>query len=165
MIEHMPLTPFHWSILIFGFLAFSYFYIPALAISSVVMDLEPFYYMFISPSGNLHGFFHTYMGATIIALVVGFILIKFRKRIDVVAENLKIRQKNISEKWVYFSSFFGAYSHIFIDSFMHSDLKPFWPVTNYNPLLGLVGTFEIYLITGIGLCALAVLYLLQILKK
>ena len=91
----MPLTPFHWSALLFGFLLFNTLYLPALAISSVLMDLEPYYYMFISPNpdGMLHGFFHTYLGATIIALVVAFVLVKFRKEISNIMAIFRLEQK------------------------------------------------------------------------
>ena len=162
----MPLTPFHWSSLLFGFLLFNTLYLPALAISSVLMDLEPFYYMFISPNpdGILHGFFHTYLGATIIALVVAFVLVKFRKETDNMMAIFRLEQK-ISDKGIYLSSIFAAYSHIFLDSLMHSDLKPFWPFSDSNPFLGLVHISDIYLMTGIGLTLAFGFYLLRLLKR
>lgn len=155
----MPLTPFHWSIVLFGLLFLSHFYIPALAISSVIMDFEPFYYIFISPNpeGTLHGFFHTYLGATIIAVLVGFILVKTRKHIDNIMEMLKTGQKNIPDKLIYFSSLFAAWSHIFLDSLMHTDMRPFWPIAT-NPLLGLIEPEKIYLITGLGFILAGLLY-------
>lgn len=80
----MPLTPFHWGTLVFGFAFFGWFYIPALAVSSVVMDIEPFYFLFVSPSadGSLHGFFHTILGASLLAALVAFVLVKSRSRVD-----------------------------------------------------------------------------------
>ncbi len=110
----MPLTPFHWSILIFGLLFVNSLYIPALIISSSIMDIEPFYYIFLSPgTGSIHGFFHTYVGATIIGIVVAFILIKFRKSIDSLMSLFKLDQSKISERFIYISSLLAAYSLFF----------------------------------------------------
>lgn len=63
------------------------------------MNVEPFYYMFISPNsadGSLHGFFHTYLGVTLLALVVALLLIKFRKQVDNLAALFKVEQRRIS---------------------------------------------------------------------
>lgn len=129
------------------------------------MDIEPFYYMFISPgTGALHGFFHTYVGATIIGVVVAFVLIKLRKPTDSLMSRFKLDQTKITEKFIYISSIFAAYSHIFLDSFMHGDMKPFWPFTAVNPLLGLISVNSIYLITGCGLVSVVLVYLLRLSK-
>ena len=163
----MPLTPFHWSILVFGFLLMDLFYIPVLAVSSVLMDIEPFYHMFISPAadGTLHGFFHTYLGATVLALVVGFMFVAQRKPIDKIMARFKLNQTKISVKSIYSSSLLAAYSHIFLDSLMHSDLVPFWPFTHLNPFLGLIPAGSIYLITGVGLLLSGMVYLLILLEN
>ncbi len=163
----MPLTPFHWSVIIFGFIAFEVFYLPALAISSVAMDLEPFYYMFISPNaeGTLHGFWHTYLGVTLLALVVAFVLIMFRKRFDAVAQIFKVEQPKISNGKVVFSSLFAAWSHVFLDSFMHWDLQPFWPISTANPFLGLISIFLINTGTSVILLLVFVMWLVRLAKK
>ena len=154
----MPLTPFHWSVLIVGFLAFETFYLPALAVSSVVMDLEPLYNM-VYGQETLHGFFHTYIGATLIAILVSGFLLKFRKKIDRISSVLKISQEKISGKKIFFSSLIGSWSHIFLDSLMHADMKPFWPFSGLNPFLGVADLFIIYSLTGIAVLAVIFLYL------
>jgi len=163
----MPLTPFHWSILVLGLVFFGSLYLPALAVSSVLMDLEPFYYMFIAPNpdGVLHGFFHTYIGASLVALMVGFFLIRFRKPADWLMGELNLKQSEISDSKIWFSSFLGAFSHIFLDSLMHFDLKPFWPVSSQNPFLELVSISDIYAATGIGLVFVLVLGVFRIFTK
>jgi membrane-bound metal-dependent hydrolase YbcI (DUF457 family) len=46
----------------------------------------------------------------------------------------------------------GAYSHVVLDSIMHSDMKPFAPFTNANPLLHVVPLGTLYLVcVGAGL--------------
>lgn len=162
----MPLTPFHWSILFIGFLFFNTFSIPALLLSSIVMDIEPFYYLFISPnpSGELHGFFHTYIGATIIAFVIALVLIKWQRKVDYLFRLLRIDQKKFSNKEIYISSFIGAYSHILFDSFMHADVKPFWPITTTNPFLGIISVGDIYFITTMGLVFTTSAYIIHLIR-
>lgn len=167
----MPLTPFHWGALVFGMLALSFFYLPALAISSVLMDIEPLfygvYYLFVPPSAGacLHCFFHTYLGASIIALVVGFALVGTRKKLDLSNLLFGINQDAISDAKIYATSFLAAWSHIFLDSFMYGDIKPFWPFTSANPFLGVIPAFYVYALTTLGLAAFIFLYFLQISKK
>ncbi len=164
----MPLTPFHWSVVLFGFILFDVLYLPALIISSVLMDLEPFYYMFIAPrsDGVLHGFFHTYIGVTLIAIVVALLLIKYRKHVDSFMNVFKVKQpqNKISNKLILVSSLLAAWSHVLLDSFMHADLQPFWPVTTANPFLHLVNVSNIYLFTGIGLLATFALLVVRLIK-
>ena len=161
----MPLTPFHWSAVILGLLFFSTLYIPALAISSVLIDLEPFYYIFISPhTSEVHGFFHTYLGATLIAIVVALILIKARKTVDKIMSFFRLEQGNASNSWVYCSSLIAAYSHILLDSFLYSDIEPFWPLTKENAFLGLVQSSDVYLFTIILIIASILIYFFRVLK-
>ncbi len=165
----MPLTPFHWSIVLFGFILFDFLYLPALIISSVLMDLESFYYMFIAPrpDGVLHGFFHTYLGVTLIAIVVALFLIKYRKPVDSFMDVFKVKQSQnkISNELIFVSSLLAAWSHILLDSFMHADLQPFWPLTTANPFLHLVSISNIYLFTGIGLLVTLALWIIRVVKK
>ncbi len=161
----MPLTPFHWGIAFIGLVFRKSVYLPALLISSVIMDLEPFYFLFIAKgSPNLHGFFHTYLGATLVALVVAFLLVKFRKQIDRLMTFLKLTQTGMPGRQIYLSSLFAAYSHIFLDSFLYRDAQPFWPATQ-NPFLGAVGAGEIYTIASVGMAFSLGLYLKQLVGK
>ena len=161
----MPLTPFHLSIAMLGLAFISIFYIPALVISGIIMDIEPLYMLGLSKDGSLHGFAHTYVGATLIALVVAIALIKTRNMVDSTMETLKLGQQKIPEKSIYLSSFIGAYSHILLDSFMHYDMKPFWPFASHNPFLGIVETSRIYEITGLFLVLNIFLYMIRLIKK
>ena len=154
----MPFTPLHWGITFLGLVFKRTFYLPALLISSVIMDLEPFYFLFIAKgSPVLHGFFHTYFGATLVALAVSLILVKFRKRMDGLMAFFKVPQKGLTGRQIYFSSLFAAYSHIFLDSFLYKDIRPFWPLEQ-NLFLGAIRSVEIYLIAGIGVAISLVLY-------
>ncbi|MFH0713261.1 MAG: DUF4184 family protein [Candidatus Micrarchaeota archaeon] len=163
----MPFTPFHWAVALFGLIFFNVLYLPALIISSVLMDLEPFYYMFFSPpaDGVLHGFFHTYLAVTILALVVAFVLIKFRPAIDKRMARFSASQTRISNNWIIASSLLAAWSHVFLDSFLYTDIKPFWPLTNANPFLGMLSSSTVYLLCMLGLVAAIVLWVIKLVKK
>jgi len=130
----MPFTPFHmgpgiliksilqgsFSLLIFGF-------------TQIMMDLQPLFSI-ITGFGDLHGFSHTYIGATLIGIISGifgryiiYFIIKYRK----IAINL-------SWKTVFVSAFIGSYSHIILDSIMHSDMNPYYPVSISNNLFNIL---------------------------
>jgi len=133
----MPFTPFHMGpgILIKSLLQGS-FSLMVFGWSQIVMDLQPLVAM-ISGVGELHGFTHTYVGATLIAnfsattgkyLSEWALVTVFR-----VEAAVRIRW------WVVFlSAFVGAYSHVVLDSLMHGDIQPLWPFTTSNSLLGLI---------------------------
>ena len=57
---------------------------------------------------------------------------------------------------------FGVYSHVFLDSIMHSDVKPFAPFSEANPLLQSISVAELHIgcvIAGVfGLMALFTLW-------
>jgi len=66
----MLLTPFHWgpSSLI-GILLFKIFDFPTLFISSVIIDIEPLCVILFNLNYPLHGFFHSFLGGSILAIL------------------------------------------------------------------------------------------------
>ena len=105
--------------------------------SQIVMDLQPLVAI-VSGKGKLHGFTHTSVGATLIAIfsaVTGKYLSQWAL---VVLFNGVKRGINI-QWWVAFlSAFIGAYSHVVLDSIMHTDIEPLLPFSQSNELLGIV---------------------------
>ncbi len=54
---------------------------------------------------------------------------------------------------VCFSALLGTYSHVLLDSIMHGDMNPFWPMTVRNHLLGYIDAYRLHAIcaiTGVG---------------
>lgn len=129
----MPFTPFHMGP---GLLAKGLFQgafsLTVFGWTQIVMDLQPLF-VIISGEGHLHGFSHTYVGATLLAIVSGLsgkYLSELGLRIIDMKSALPIRW------WVAFlSAFLGSYSHVLLDSIMHGDVEPFYPVTLANPML------------------------------
>lgn len=139
----MPFTPLHmgpgiaikaaiqsrFSLMVFGW-------------SQIVIDIQPLIVL-ITGKGALHGFTHTYLGATLIALfcaLSGKYLGKIGLRIIREPQYLPIR-------WpvAFISAFIGTYSHVLIDSIMHADITPFAPFTAVSPLHGIISIEALHL--------------------
>jgi membrane-bound metal-dependent hydrolase YbcI (DUF457 family) len=109
--------------------------------SQILMDIQPLIAL-ITNAGPLHGFSHTYVGATLLAILsalTGKYLAEF------IFKNLPHYESNrISWKVALISAFIGTYSHIVLDSIMHRDMQPFYPFSDANGLLGLISVESLY---------------------
>jgi membrane-bound metal-dependent hydrolase YbcI (DUF457 family) len=156
----MPITPFH-----FGPGAAIHAIAPkhvsflAFCIANVLIDVEPLYYM-LSDQYPIHRFFHTYIGATVVAattVVVFAVLRWFASRWWL--PNL-FRWQALTFLAVTLGAAAGTYSHIFLDSLMHHDITPLAPFSNANPLVQTVSMSVLHwscLASGVaGLCLLGV---------
>jgi membrane-bound metal-dependent hydrolase YbcI (DUF457 family) len=162
----MPFTPIHMGpgILIKSILQGS-FSLMVFGWAQIVMDIQPLFVM-ISGEGHLHGFSHTYFGATLLA-IFSAITGKYLSQLGLWI--LRVRESiNIPIKWwvVFLSSFLGTYSHVFIDSIMHSDVQPFYPLNLDNPFLRVISVQDLhkYCVYS-GLLGAVIFYLVQVLKK
>ncbi|MDC3111364.1 DUF4184 family protein [Pelagibacteraceae bacterium] len=154
----MPITPFH---IIAGVAPKSlrpkYFSWTVFALANLLIDTEAVYYYFMTGS-PAHKYFHTWIGATVIALscaILGKYLCELGLRIwnkfflnEKYLPGLKWLKSssNISNLSAWSGAFIGAYSHIFLDSFVNLDMKPYFPFSNQNHLLGLMSLKNIYLL-------------------
>ncbi len=162
----MPFTPLHmgpglliksvlqgsFSLMIFGW-------------AQIAMDIKPLIVM-INGEGHIHGFTHTYIGASLIAIfaaITGKYLSEFGLKF------FEIPTPNSGKIfwWVSFlSAFIGTFSHVFLDSIMHADVQPFYPISLLNGLhqyisVGLLHKFCIYS----GLIGAAIYYLVSLRKE
>ena len=133
----MPFTPVHMgSGLLIKALLQGSFSLMVFGWAQILMDVQPLVVM-LRGEGHLHGFSHTYLGATLIALITiasGKFLSELGLKI------LKLPgHEDVEIAWliVIISALIGTYSHVAIDSIMHSDIEPFYPVSANNHLLGL----------------------------
>ncbi|MDC3332955.1 zinc dependent phospholipase C family protein [bacterium] len=134
----MPFTPFHMGpgIVIKALLQGS-FSLMVFGWAQIVMDIQPLFVM-LTGNGHLHGFSHTYVGAILLA-IFSALSGKYLSEMGLFVLGLnKHWQVNIAW-WVSFlSAFIGTFSHVLLDSIMHADVQPFYPVSKNNPLLGLI---------------------------
>ena len=173
----MPVTPFH---IIAGVAAKSlrpkYFSWTVFALANVLIDTEAVYYFFTT-GVPAHKYFHTWLGATIIAIlcaVLGKYLCEFCLKIW---NNVFLHEKYLPRLKAFrsgvkidkFSAWsgatLGAYSHIFLDSFVNLDMKPYLPFSDKNHLLGLISLQNTYYLC-IGLFIIGVIiYIFTTIKR
>lgn len=142
----MPFTPFHmgpglfiksvlntsFSLIIFGW-------------AQILMDIQPLFVL-ISGDGHLHGFSHTFIGASIIALFSGatgkYIIdwVVTSKTVGLTERDKAFFHLTRKFKWrlVFTSAYIGTFSHVYLDAIMHSDVQPFFPINLDNPIWGML---------------------------
>jgi membrane-bound metal-dependent hydrolase YbcI (DUF457 family) len=152
----MPITPLHWGpALLIGFIIFPLLNIPILIMSSVIIDIEPFLM-------NLeHGFFHSYLGATIAGLLVSAVAIPFKKNIEWVSTHIIGLPQTATFRSVTLTSLLAVWLHVFLDSFLYPEMKPFLPFDG-NPFLDLVPPTLIYEIAFLTFLPAVALYVLRL---
>jgi len=158
----LPFTPIHMGpgILIKALLQSS-FSLMVFGWTQIVMDIQPLI-VIITGEGHLHGFSHTYIGAILLA-IFSAITGKYLSQLGLWI--LKITPSiNTHIPWwiVFLSAFIGSFSHVFLDSIMHSDVQPFCPITLSNAFLGLVSIDMLHkLCMYSGLVGAAIFYYFQ----
>lgn len=105
--------------------------------AQIVMDIQPLI-VIITGEGHLHGFTHTYIGATLLA-VFSALSGKYLSEVGLFILGLN-RDWQIKIAWwvTFLSAFIGTYSHVLIDSIMHADMEPFYPFSQSNAFLNLI---------------------------
>jgi len=133
----MPVTPFHMGPgVVIKAVGGRYFSLMVFGFSQVAMDVEPLVRM-IRGDAVLHGFTHTYLGATLIGLV------------SAVA-----------------GAFVGTYSHVFLDSIMHSDLQPLAPLSEVNGLLHVISVGALHLLCVLcGVCGALLMFAMFFVRR
>ena len=135
----MPFTPFHmgpgiaikallqgsFSLMVFGW-------------SQIIMDLQPLWVL-LSGHGRLHGFSHTFAGATLLALLAA-ITGKYLVEPGLAILSIATKQKVVKIGWLValLSAVTGCFSHVLLDAIMHPDMRPFYPWLADNGLLGIL---------------------------
>ena len=130
----MPFTPYHLGPgLLFGLLLLNFINFPTFLIASVIVDIEPLIIILFNLNPSLHGFFHSFLGGTLVAFLLAALMSVIRKYLSPILEFFKIERKS-SFKKILLGSLFGVYTHILLDSFLYIDIRPFLPLS-FNPFL------------------------------
>lgn len=111
--------------------------------SQIIMDLQPLIAI-VTGEGKLHGFTHTYIGATLIAIFSAITGKYLSQWALIVLSNGAKRGINISWWVAFLSAFIGSYSHVILDSIMHADITPLSPFSQSNELLSLVSVAALH---------------------
>lgn len=109
--------------------------------SQIAIDLQPLFVL-TTGRGELHGFSHTLMGATLIGLVCG----ATGKHLGELGLRILREPRYLPIGWgvSFASAFIGTYSHIFIDSIMHVDVLPLLPISRDSPLRGIIAINDLH---------------------
>lgn len=149
----MPATPFHLGPgLLIKAAAPRQFSMAAYSLAQIVIDIESGFYL-LRGEYPVHRQAHTFLLGGLIGLLCGLIVSRIgrwwaRPR-DAVPEVLAAE---IRMPIAAMSGLFGGIFHSVLDGIMHSDIRPFRPFTDANPLYELVSLRVLYLfciITGL----------------
>ncbi len=113
--------------------------------TQLLMDLQPILVV-LTGKGELHGFSHSYVGASIIAIIAAYtgkwIYYWIYLFVDKDFTDYQKKIFNVPAKLTLAigtsSAFIGSFSHVLIDSIMHADMQPFYPLDIENQVLLLV---------------------------
>src|SRR5688572_27817068 len=154
----MPFTPLHFGpALALKAFAGRWFSFTLFCLVQMLIDLEPAVQM-LRGAEPIHGFLHTYAGATlaaVIALFVGrpacqWLLRRWNARLSPAQARWLAVPAEIPWIAAVTGAFTGAWSHVLLDSFMHADMHPLTPWDERNALL-----FQLHVDTLYLSCALA----------
>ncbi|MBT3737461.1 MAG: DUF4184 family protein [Candidatus Marinimicrobia bacterium] len=104
--------------------------------AQIIMDLQPLF-VIITGEGQLHGISHTFIGATVIALFSA-LTGKYLSEFLLLLMGFSYKYNRISWVVTFISAFIGTYSHVLLDSIMHADVRPFFPISLNNELLEII---------------------------
>jgi membrane-bound metal-dependent hydrolase YbcI (DUF457 family) len=156
----VPFTPFHFGpSLLIGLIFFPLIYLSAILLGSMIVDLEPLSFLLLGLP-VLHLFFHTFLGATISALILAFFVYLLRGFLGEIMTAFQLPQVT-SPLNITVATLLGVYSHILLDAFLYSEMQPFWPLLG-NPFLGLVSSSTVYLFCILCFIVAIPIYIFQI---
>ena len=140
----MPFTPIHLGFAIFIFSILPFVDPIALLIGTVIIDLEPIFYL-ITSIGQMHGIMHSTLGVIVFFIPTSFISWLSYKYLKL---DRYFPKFNIYVSL--FSGILGLFSHIFFDAILYSEIMFFYPFSNTNgTLYNLTSSSVVYLILGL----------------
>lgn len=149
----MPFTPLHMGPgMAIKLLADRHFSLCAFGLAQVAIDIEPLVRI-LRGDARLHGPSHSYAGAILLAVLLYPLAVWLCPRL------LKLWPPRIGDtplSWLAaelpiprhalaLGLLLGTCSHVAIDSVMHADLEPWWPLHSGNPWLLVIGIDSLHL--------------------
>ncbi|MHA1609708.1 MAG: metal-dependent hydrolase [Candidatus Njordarchaeales archaeon] len=160
----MPFTPFHLGpALLIALVLLPYIDIVAICLGAIIPDIEPAYYLLFTDKGPYHGFFHSFVGATILGVISAIVLYPLRKQYLWIIRKFGLEQSTNMKK-ITASAFIGTYSHIILDMFLYPEMKPFYPI-QINPFLYALSPANIYGLCTFSFILALIVYLIRLFWK
>ncbi|TAK76700.1 MAG: hypothetical protein EPO12_16045 [Aquabacterium sp.] len=150
----MPFTPFHMGPgLAFKAVGGARFSVLVFGVAQVAMDIEPLVGI-LRGWPVLHGWTHTYAGATLIGLLVWLLAPWPCRRLlagwNALLEGMGLKgwrsPGRITQACAAAGAFVGTWSHVLLDSVMHGDMHPLRPFAEGNALLHAVSLTSLHLL-------------------
>lgn len=159
----MPFTPFHLGpALFFGLLLFRFLYLPSFFVASIIIDIEPFLVLAFGLNYPLHGFFHSFIGGSVVAFILSLVMLRLRNPISRITSFFNLEQRPTAKK-IIFTSLAGVYLHILLDSIIYDDINPLYPL-DLNPFRSMFVGFDMYMFCTFLFFAGLTLYLYRLVK-
>lgn len=155
----MPLTPFHLGpAVLLGAVLPRRLDLPTLLVASVLIDVRAALVLFGPLDGPVHGILTTFLGGTVVALVVATLVRALPGSVQSLLDRARLAPTNTTPA-VLAGALVGAYSHVLLDSVLYFDAQPLFP-SDWNPLLvGESASVPVYAVCvvagGVGLGLLA----------
>jgi len=156
----MPFTPFHFGpALLLKSAAPRRVSVASYAAANIVIDVETLYHL-LRHDTTVHQWAHTFVGAGSVGIALGGLLAVIARtlvpRLPIAKTML---ESEVGAGPIVLGAFLGAITHPFLDGLMHSDIHPFRPFTDANPLLGLltIPTLEAVCVVA-GILGAAILF-------
>ena len=128
----MPFTPYHFGPgVLFKSLVPRRISLVAYGTAQVAIDCETLYHL-VRHTKPDHGFFHTFVGASLVGLGVAVALALMA---PLLPRPWRWLNDDLSWSALWVGGLGGGVSHAILDSMYHRDAMPFWPWLNTNPLL------------------------------
>lgn len=158
----MPPTLLHLGpALLLGVVLYRYVDLPTVLLASVVVDVRAALVLYGPLEGPVHGVLTTVAGGTLLALLVGGVVLALPPSVQRLGSPLRLAS-TVRAKPIFLGAWLGVISHVLLDAMVYSDVQPLWPL-EANPLLlsqvtGAVVAYSVsVLAAGIGLGAFLVL--------
>lgn len=152
----MPLTPFHFGPgLLLKAIFEKSFWFSSFVLANVLIDLEVLHNLAYGRL-PLHGILHTYLAGTVIGLFSGVMMAVIGLGLaQVVSLRIFRLHQLLRQSWKrtlllsMIGGLAGGISHILLDSLMHRDMQPFWPLQFANTLAGSVGVGALHAVLAL----------------
>jgi membrane-bound metal-dependent hydrolase YbcI (DUF457 family) len=159
----LPFTPYHFGpSALLGLTFRRWIDVPVIVLANVVMDFEPGLVMLLRLDYPLHGYIHTFLFGFFIGVVWAVVSFYFLKGFYSWLMNLLRLPYRPRFGAMAVAGVLGVWLHVFLDSIMHADTRPFWPI-EANPFLQVISDSRLYLMCEYSIYAAFVLYVVILL--
>ncbi len=153
----MPFTPYHFGpSLCIALPLDRYIDVPTFVLANVVVDMEPLAVMVLGLNYPLHGYCHTFLIGSLAGVLWAVIAYWSRSITREIMRLVKLSSTAAFGKLLV-SAILGVWFHIVLDSFLYSDIRPFYPFET-NPLYGMISSSALYLICSISFVPALIIY-------